>query len=260
MSGGTRTPADAYAGRVDDPRTDMITVLAEVTANLVDEYDAGAVLSLITDGCSDVLGADAGIILRDAGGELRVAAASNESARFAELLQSQTDEGPCVDTIVSGRIVRVPDLREVANRWPLFAAATRRVGYESVYSVPLRIEAETVGGLNVFYHASTDLNEAQIRLGRILADLAALTLTQPGMRHRQENLAERTLTALNDRVELDHAVGLLAGATDLDPTSAATAILAYARRVELRPADVARALVTGALSAEELAATTGTSG
>ncbi|GAA4219282.1 GAF domain-containing protein [Actinocatenispora rupis] len=253
MSDGPQPPGDAYADAVDDQRNTMVAVFAAVTAHLVDEYDAGAVLDLIAEGSAEVLQADAGILLRDAGGDLRVAAASNESARLAEMLQSHTDEGPCVDTISTGDLVRVADLRGAERRWPLFTTATLRVGYASVYSVPVHVEDETIGGLNLFCRTSTVLGDEQIRFARVLADLAALALTQPSLRHRREQLAERTLATLNDRVEIDHAVGLLAGATDLDAAQAATVLFDYARRVRLRPVDVARALVGGSLPPRDVA-------
>jgi transposase len=50
-----------------------------------------------------LLAADAaGILLTDPRGQLRVVASSNEESDWTELLQVQTDEGPCVDCVRTG--------------------------------------------------------------------------------------------------------------------------------------------------------------
>ena len=52
----------------------------------------------------ELLSADAaGIVLGDARRELRAVAASDEAAHVMELLQLQSDEGPCLDCFQTGR-------------------------------------------------------------------------------------------------------------------------------------------------------------
>src|ERR671910_747646 len=63
---------------------------------LVDEYDVIELLNRLADFSVQLLPANAaGIVLGDARRELRAVAASDEAAHIMELLQLQSDQGPC---------------------------------------------------------------------------------------------------------------------------------------------------------------------
>ena len=86
---------------------------------LVDEYDVIDLLDRLAGFCVELLSADAaGIVLGDARRELRAVAASDEAARIMELLQLQSDEGPCLDCFQTAAPVSVADLGEASARWP----------------------------------------------------------------------------------------------------------------------------------------------
>src|SRR6476659_10543605 len=91
---------------------------------LVDDYDIIDLLDRLVAYCVALLAADAaGLMLADPCEQLRPVAASSEDAHTMELLQLQSDEGPCLEAYRSGAQVRVPDLSRVADRWPRFVAA-----------------------------------------------------------------------------------------------------------------------------------------
>ena len=78
---------------------------------LVDEYDVIDLLDRLAGFCVELLSADAaGIVLGDARRELRAVAASDEAAHVMELLQLQSDEGPCLDCFQTAAPVSVADL------------------------------------------------------------------------------------------------------------------------------------------------------
>jgi hypothetical protein len=108
---------------------------------LIDEYDVIDLLDRLAGFSVQLLPADAaGIVLGDARRELRVVAASDEAAHVMELLQLQSNEGPCLDCFQSATPVSVADLAEAAERWPTFVAAvTQRGEFRSVHAVPLRL-------------------------------------------------------------------------------------------------------------------------
>jgi GAF domain-containing protein len=120
---------------------------------LVDDYDMIELLNRLVSYSVELLGAEAaGIVLGDVRGELRVVAASSETAGLMELLQLQTDEGPCLDCFSSGTPVSVPDLTQAADRWPHFAAAAIEHGaFASVHALPLRLRKQAIGALNLFH-------------------------------------------------------------------------------------------------------------
>ncbi|MCR3750812.1 GAF domain-containing protein [Lentzea californiensis] len=228
--------------------------LSELTASLVGCHDAESVLRLVTAACESLLSASAiGVMLVDPRGGLSVVSASDEQARFLELLQSQIDEGPCVDCVRHDAMIASPDLRDEPGRWPAFTQAALDAGFRAVHAVPMRLSGDAVGGLNVFYAAVTPWEEWQQRLGQVLADLAVLGLSQDDDPARTHRLAEKTLTTLNDRVMLAHAIGMVAGALDIGTDEARRLIFGYAATQGSPVRDVARRLTGGNLEAAELA-------
>ncbi|SMC53884.1 GAF domain-containing protein [Lentzea albidocapillata] len=233
----------------------VAVTLNELTASLVGPHDAESVLRLVTAACESLLSASAaGVLLADPRGGLSVVAASDERARFLELLQSQIDEGPCVDSVRDNAMIACPDLEEGAGRWPAFARAALDAGFRAVHAVPMRLAGGAVGGLNVFYAAVTPWQEWEQRLGQVLADLAVLGLSQDDDPARTHRLAGQTLTALNDRVLLAHAIGMVAGALDTSTDEARSLIFGYAATQRSPVRDVARRLTGGNLEAAALQA------
>ncbi|MGW6937109.1 GAF domain-containing protein [Lentzea sp. NPDC054927] len=233
---------------------DQIAVtLSELTANLVDSHDAESVLRLVTAACESLLSASAtGVVLADPRGGLCVVSASDERTRFLELLQSQIEEGPCVDCVRADAMVACPNLEGAAGRWPAFTRAALDSGFRAVHAVPMRLAGSAIGGLNVFYAAATPWEAWQERLGQVLADLAVLGLSQEDDPARTHRLAEQTLTTLNDRVMLAHAIGMAAGALDTSTDEARRLIFGYAARNRGLVRDVARGLTGGDLDATAL--------
>jgi hypothetical protein len=231
----------------------IAVTLSELTASLVGRHDAESVLRLVTAACETLLSASAiGVLLADPRGGLSVVSASDEQARFLELLQSQIDEGPCVDCVREDTMIACPDLEDASGRWPAFTRAALDAGFRAVHAVPMRLAGDAVGGLNVFYAAVTPWQEWQQRLGQVLADLTVLGLSQDDDSARTHRLAEQTLTTLNDRVLLAHAIGMVAGTLDTGTDEARRLIFGYATRDQKPVRDVARRLTSGNLDAADL--------
>jgi GAF domain-containing protein len=245
--------AGSYAAGVPGVQDQIAVALSEITAGLADGQDADSVLRMITSACTRLLAASAtGVMLVDPRGGIRVVSASDEQARFVELLQTHADEGPCVECIRGDAAVSSTDLAAEPDRWPVFGPAAVRAGYRSIHAIPMRLDGRAVGGLNVLYTRAAPWAAWQEQLGRVLADLAVLGLSQEGDVRRVDRLAERTLTALNDRVQLAHATGMVAGALAVDTDLARQAILAHARALGRPVREVARAVTDGSLAPASL--------
>jgi GAF domain-containing protein len=233
----------------------LADALAEITSQLTGGPDSATVLRLVTDAGTGLLGAAAaGVMLVDPRGGVEVVAASDQPSRFVELLQTQIEQGPCLDCIATGVIVTVQDLEAERARWPVFVPAAVELGYRAVAAIPLRLDGQAVGGLNLLYGETTSWPVWRLRLAQIVSDLAVLGLVQERGARRADRLAERTLTVLNDLVHLDHAVGMVAGSLGLDPAAARTAIADYAQRLQRPLREVARAVTQGDLDPADLTA------
>ncbi len=232
-----------------DGGREVAAVLAEITVGLTHGPDSDTVLRLVSDSGARLLGAAAtGVMVVDPRGGIEVVAASDEPARFVELLQSQVEEGPCVECVAEASIVTSGDLEDDRDRWPTFVSAAVAVGFRAVVAVPMRLDGRAVGGLNLLFAEPTVLAGWQLQVAQVVADLAVLGLTQERGTRRAERLAERTLTVLNDRVWLDHAVGMIAGTLDVEPRAALLVLTRYVTTSGRPLRDVVRAITDGALS------------
>jgi GAF domain-containing protein len=232
----------------------MPAVLAGITGALVAGPEpASTVLEMITAASSQLLGFDAvGIMLADPRGGTEVVFASDEGAAFIELLQSQTAEGPCVDCIRIGRTISIVDLTG-ERRWPVFVPAALQSGYRAVHTIPMRLDGRTIGGVNLFHRAPRRLTASEECLGQVLADLAVLALAQEtDPQIRTQRLTQETLLALNDRVTLGQAIGVVAGSLDIDADKARDVLERYVQRTGRSLREAANDITAGTLRPAEL--------
>jgi GAF domain-containing protein len=203
-------------------------------------------LHQVTVRCAQVLGVSAaGVLLTDQRGALRVVAASTEQTRLLELLQSQTDQGPCPECFHTGRPVAVADLSTAASRWPRFVAQARQIGFASVHALPMRLRTNVIGALNLFGTRPGALAEDTVRLGQAMADVATIGLLQARAIHDRQTLAEQLQTALNSRVVIEQAKGVIAERRRLDMDQSFTLLRGTARTGNRRLSELARAVVDG---------------
>jgi transcriptional regulator with GAF, ATPase, and Fis domain len=226
----------------------LAAAFVELADTLVDDFDVMDFLHRVTVRCAEVLGVSAaGVLLTDQRGALRVVAASTEQTRLLELLQSQTDQGPCPECFHTGRPVAVADLSTsaVASRWPRFVVEARRAGFASVHALPMRLRTDVIGALNLFGTRPGALDEETIRLGQALADVATIGLLQARIIRHRENVAEQLQTALNSRVVIEQAKGVIAERRQLDMDQSFTLLRRTARTNNRQLSELARAVVDG---------------
>jgi GAF domain-containing protein len=223
---------------------------------LVDDYDIIEVLDRLVGYSVELLAAEAaGIMLVDAQGKLRVVASSQEDARVMELLQLQSDQGPCMECCRTGVPVRVPDLADAAMRWPVFVAAVAARGaYRSVHALPLRLRGEAIGAMNLFHGQPGALPEADLAMGQALADVATIGILQERAIRSSEVVTEQLQAALNSRVIIEQAKGVLAQRGNLTMVAAFDRLRRYARNHNARLSEVARKVVETDLAADVLGA------
>jgi GAF domain-containing protein len=223
----------------------LADVFVEMADTLVDEFDVIDFLHVLTERCVQLLGISAaGLLLTDGQGTLQVVAASSERTRLLELFQLQADQGPCVDCFRTGQPVSVVDLPS-AGRWPRFTVAAGEVGFAAVHALPMRLRTEVIGALNLFHTNPGALDEGKLRVGQALADVATIGLLQQRAIRRRDILTEQLQTALNSRVLIEQAKGVLAERLQLDMDEAFTLLRNRARSHNRRLSELAQAIVDG---------------
>jgi len=223
----------------------LADVFVEMADTLVDDFDVIEFLHVLAERCVQLLGVSAaGLLLTDQQGALQVVAASSERTRLLELFQLQTDQGPCVDCFRTGQPVSVTDLPS-AGRWPRFTAAAADVGFAAVHALPMRLRKEVIGALNLFDTNPGALDADKIRIGQAVADVATIGLLQQRAIHRRDLVTEQLQTALNSRVLIEQAKGVLAERLHVDVAEAFTILRGGARSHNRRLSDLAQAIVDG---------------
>jgi GAF domain-containing protein len=221
---------------------------------LIDDYDIIDLLDQLVGHCSALFAVDAaGILLADAQGFLQIVASSDEDVSQMELLQLQADDGPCVECVRTSSAVAVPDLAEVDDRWPALTEAmrTRRL-YRAVYAVPLRLRGTAIGAMNLFRWEPGSLPEDDLALAQALADVATVAILQERAVRRGEVLIEQLQTALNSRVIIEQAKGVLAQHGGLTMSAAFERLRSHSRSRNQRISEVARRIVEGDLELSAL--------
>ena len=222
---------------------------------LVDDYDVVELLSRLVMTSVELLDVTAaGLLLMDGSGTLHPMASSNEDARLLELFQLQNEEGPCLESVRTGDVVNVPDLNEALARWPRFSRAALDRGFHSVHAVPLRLRDERIGGLNLFSADQPPLGKTDHRVVQALADVATIAILQQRSLSVADLLTEQLQNALNSRIVIEQAKGVLAESHGLEMGEAFETLRAHARSTNQRLSDVAEQIVTRQLDAADVLA------
>jgi GAF domain-containing protein len=231
----------------------IVETFVELADTMVDEFDVIEFLHRLAERCAELLDcAEAGLLLADAAGLLRVMASSSERSDALEVLQSQRDEGPCVECYRQGKPVFSEDLEVDDDRWPRFAPAAVQNGFRSVQALPMRVRGDTIGAMNLFRSEPGQMGDADLSLGQGMADIAAIALLQERAVRESRGVIAGLQGALNSRVVIEQAKGMLAESAQMGVDEAFVRLRAHARDHNLRLSDVARDLIDGRLDAAAL--------
>lgn len=234
--------------------TDKLSdVFVEVADTLVDDFDLIDFLHNLTDHAAAICDALAtGILLADQHGTLQYMAASTEQAKLVELFQLQNSEGPCFDCYRTGEPIINSDLSVAEDRWPAFAPRALEAGFGSVHAIPMRLRSQIIGTLNIFGRDNGHFDQADVRIVQALADVATIAILQERNVHRAETLTEQLQGALNSRITVEQAKGVLSTLRGVDTDQAFALMRTHARETRRRLADVATAVLTDPASVPTL--------
>ena len=244
----------------DGREPQVIDTFLTVTDTLVHDFDALDMLTTLSERCVQLLDVSAaGVILTDGRGGLSVAAASSERTRLLEVFAVAVDAGPCVDCLRTGRPVISEDLTapEARDRWPDYAAGAAEAGFHATHALPMRLRDEVIGVLVLLHTERHMLLDQDARLGQALADAATIGLLSERAVRRAEVVQEQLQGALNSRIIIEQAKGVLAAHADLTPEDAFVTLRRHARDRGLRLTELARGVVEGTVGASEIVRPTG---
>jgi transcriptional regulator with GAF, ATPase, and Fis domain len=222
--------------------------ILRLTDSLADDYDVVDVLDLLVTRCVSLVGVSAAaVLLDDQQGNLAVVAASSEPTRLLEIFELQNEQGPGVDCVRAGADVASPDFAARRSGWPAFIPAARAAGFRSGYALPLRLRNDVIGGLDMFHDRAQPLSADSEQRARTMAAAAAIGILQRRQAHRSAALAGQLQHALDSRVVIEQAKGILAERRHLDMDAAFETLRHHARSHNIKLNVIAAAVVGGQL-------------
>src|SRR3954471_13076889 len=233
------------AGQAPPPAT-LAEALVELADTLADDFNVVERMQRLATASVSLLGNTAASILLDGPrGNLQLVAASSEESRLLEVFQLKSARGPSLDCISTSTMVVVPDLGAQSDRWTMFVPAARKAGFTAVIAVPLRRRDATIGALKLFRDEPYDPTPDEMRLAQAFADIATIGILQQRSVHRSSVLAEQLQQALNSRVIIEQAKGILAERNSVAMGAAFLALRKYSRDHNMKLSEVAERVVQG---------------
>ena len=232
----------------------LTSTLVELADTLVDDFDVVDLLTFLTDRCLDAFDVQAAGLMLAApmGSDLRVVASSSAAMRDLEVFEIQASEGPCIDCYRSGDPVLNIVLDEAAQRWPRFTPVALAAGFHSVSAMPMRLRGTTIGALNLFRTASSPMDDDELSAARAFADVATIAILQHHAAVDARNVNEQLNHALNSRVLIEQAKGMLAERAGIDIDEAFRRLRLHARNNNLRLSALAQDLLDGNVTYAEM--------
>jgi GAF domain-containing protein len=225
--------------------TDLASAFVEIAESMVTGRDLVDFLHLLCCRAVELLGVDAaGVMLADEDGVLRAVAASSEQTHTLELFALQHEEGVCLDVFRSGRSDQTSTAGTI-DRWPHFSKDAVSRGYGWVCGLPLRHGAETLGAMNLFRERDQPLGEEDLRLGQALTDVVTVALLQRRETTQARKHARQMQAALDSRVLVEQAKGMLAERLNVSPDEAFQLLRRHARNTNQKLHAVCSEIVNG---------------
>lgn len=192
----------------------LLRTFTQLADTLVDDYDIVELMQELVDTCRAELNVSAaGLLLADAAGEL-------------ELVASTSEAGSVVEALLLGA-----------------SAPTA-----SVVSIPLRLRDKTIGSLTLLLEAGATATTEDLVIARALADIATIGILHERAMRETEALSQQLQHALNSRVVIEQAKGVVSHRQGVPMDDAFALIRAYARENGVRLGEVARRIVARQLT------------
>ena len=219
---------------------------------LTAEFDEVELLDTLLHDCVDILGMKAGgLLLADADGKLQLLTSTDTAATFIEVMQLASDAGPCIHCYETGERVSVSEIDDEHERWPEFSRAALAQGIHSALATPMRLRGKVIGSMNLFAEHAGHVSERDAAVAQALADVATIGLLQERMVREGRMVEEQLQRALDSRVLIEQAKGVISGSLSISMDDAFGLMRAYSRDRNLTLHGVAQSLSVRELTAAD---------
>jgi GAF domain-containing protein len=205
--------------------------------------DLDVALTELTASVTAVLGLCGSGVMMGNDGRLRFMTTVTLPAADLERDHTRQRPCPCRNAYASGQVVRVSDVRQESGRWPEFSATASRLSLAGVAAIPMRLDNQIIGALNLYSSAPRAWSDESIAVAQVMADVATSYLVNASKLRQQQQLSEQLQEALESRVVIEQAKGIIAYQHSFTVDQAYQRMRAHARNNNASLRVVAEAVV-----------------
>jgi len=213
---------------------------------MLDEFEdvAGFLDQLVRWAVEKTPGAEACGLTLERAGRGDTVTCSGELALRGDERQYELDDGPCLESMRTGRVVAAPDMA-AETRWGAYPQRAVRAGVRSSLSLPLSLGRRGRGALNLYSSRPHVYGEAEQREAESWAAQASGALAVAWRMAEREEALDQLSRGMATRQEIGQAVGLLMAQRRCTADEAFELLKGASQRSNEKLRDVARRMVAG---------------
>jgi GAF domain-containing protein len=211
------------------------------------EFDRGPARTLqqVVDAAKKLLDADGvGLMLADTNGQLRQASASNQQVQNIEEHQDRAALGLCAAAFAKRTPICVRDVHKDPDSYGL-RMVLNEAQIVAALSVPVELDGHPIGTLSLYSATPRDWDAKEVNAVQAYAGIVASLLAAAAAAHMKARLAAQLQTALDRRMLIEQAKGILMAKEGIDAATAFQRLRTGARSTRRRMVDVAHDLTAG---------------
>ena len=225
----------------------LLRALRAFAHAMAGSYDLTEMAYGVSDHITEALGAaGAGVSVADDEEALRFVTATSEDIVEIEREQERTQDGPCVHSYRTGEPVTVADVGS-DSRWPEYSKTATELGVHAVIGFPLAVNGEPIGSIDVYNSAPREWSDSDLDVLGVFADMATAYLLRISELSEARDLAAQLQHALDSRILIEQAKGVLAGEVGITMGEAFRRLRSHARDHNLKLRAVSEAVLNEGL-------------
>lgn len=169
-------------------------------------------------------------------------ASSNPCARLMNELQNEYGDGPCLTAMRRMATVHLPDLR-LEGRWSGYIHAVAGQGILSLLSVPLPLEGETRGALNLYSQRPHAFSGESIASVEAFSEQASKGLRLALRIGQLQDTRDNMTAAMRSRAVIDLATGAIMAQNRCSRDAAFKVLIRASSTRNMKLHDVAAAVI-----------------
>jgi GAF domain-containing protein len=188
-------------------------------------------------------GLSCGMTMQDSGRRRPVTVAcSDDVASEADEAQYESDAGPCLTAMRTGQRVTIVDMAK-DRRWRRFSARAESLGIRSCLALPLQVDGEPLGALNLYGKTVAAFGPAETRQAEIFVGQASVSFALCLRLTRYSRLNAQLRASMESRAIIDQAIGVIMSRERCPAEQALTALRAASQRSNVKLRDIATVVV-----------------